>query len=231
MNIDSFDLKAGPIAQAADIISMPWNPLIIRELICGCRRFNEIHKNIPRISRALLAKRMRHLESAGIVEKTGAKGTEYKLTESGMELAPIISEMSRWGQKKIEHLYQPDDWQVHCTMYAIGALAAASFRYIQSCVISVEISGASGLVRNWWFVVRPQGVELCNIDRGLAVDLHLVLDFKTVKSVWSRELNLWAAIERDRIFYSGNRDIVNLVSHWLERLKLSGLLDELVLRF
>ena len=80
-----------PVAMACEVFAERWTPLILRELFAGSHRFNEIHRYIPRISRALLARRLRQLEMAGIVTSApGDKGQrgDYQLTEAGENSAP-----------------------------------------------------------------------------------------------------------------------------------------------
>ena len=56
-----------PIAVGVDVLGDRWTPLIIRELMVGARGFNEIHRGIPRVSRTLLAQRLRGLERRGLM--------------------------------------------------------------------------------------------------------------------------------------------------------------------
>ena len=58
-----------PVARASELLAERWTPLIVRELIAGSHRFNEIERALPGISRSLLASRLRQLEDAGVVER------------------------------------------------------------------------------------------------------------------------------------------------------------------
>jgi DNA-binding HxlR family transcriptional regulator len=81
------------VAKASEIVAERWTPLVLRELLCGSRRFNEIRRGVPLMSRSLLAKRLRELERAGVVERRGLGGRstgEYFLTPAGEELRPLI---------------------------------------------------------------------------------------------------------------------------------------------
>ena len=74
-----------PVARACEILAARWTPLIVRELLFGSRRFNELQQGLPGISRSLLVTRLRHLEDSGVIERhTGARPnvTEYTLTEA-----------------------------------------------------------------------------------------------------------------------------------------------------
>ena len=78
-----------PVARAAEIFADRWTPLIMRELLAGSRRFNEIQRGLPGVSRSLLVSRLRHLEDGGVVERRAGMQpnfTEYLLTEAGRDL-------------------------------------------------------------------------------------------------------------------------------------------------
>ncbi len=70
-----------PMAKAAEVIGGRWTVLILRELICGASRFNEIRRGVPLVSPSLLAQRLRELEAAGVIRREGA--ASYHLTEAG----------------------------------------------------------------------------------------------------------------------------------------------------
>jgi DNA-binding HxlR family transcriptional regulator len=58
-----------PVAKASEIFATRWTPLVVRELMIGSHTFNDIHRGVPLMSRALLIERLRQLEEQGIVEK------------------------------------------------------------------------------------------------------------------------------------------------------------------
>ena len=63
-----------PVAMAAEILCSRWTVLVLRELIVGSTRFNDLRRGLPRMSPALLSKRLRELEAAGIVHRTAEPG-------------------------------------------------------------------------------------------------------------------------------------------------------------
>src|SRR5690606_4948188 len=91
-----------PVSRAAEILAERWTPLVVRELLCGSTRFNDLQRGVPRMSPALLTRRLRELEHAGIVERRAATrgaGSEYHLTAAGEELRPVIEAMGLWAQR------------------------------------------------------------------------------------------------------------------------------------
>src|SRR3954469_8926334 len=89
-----------PVAKASEVFAKRWTPLIIRELMANIHSFNDIHRGIPLISRAVLVVRLRELEQQGLVERRGreeSSGSEYWLTPAGNAFGPVVSELRRWG--------------------------------------------------------------------------------------------------------------------------------------
>ena len=98
-----------PVSLATEVLAERWTPMVIRELVLGNTRFNDIARGLPGISRSLLTQRLRHLERKGVVETwpspTG-RGNEYHLTPAGKDLYPVIEAMANWV---IEWLYDDLD--------------------------------------------------------------------------------------------------------------------------
>jgi len=111
-----------PVAQALEIVGERWTLLVIRELLCGNYRFNQILNGVPLMSRSLLAARLRTLEGAGLVvrKETG----EYALTPSGRELEPVVMGLGVWGTRWARKESRPDEndpvllmWDLHRNLH------------------------------------------------------------------------------------------------------------------
>src|SRR5262245_39235744 len=90
------------VARAHEVLGGRWTLLVVRELLCGSRRFNDIRRGIPRISRTVLSERLQVLATVGAVTRSdGAHGPEYALTEAGGELGAIIQAFGVWGQRRL----------------------------------------------------------------------------------------------------------------------------------
>ena len=97
-----------PVSKAAEVVCQRWTPLILREVLSGSSRFNEIRRGVPTCSPALLTKRLRELEAAGVITR-GPDGTTYHPTEAGYELLPVILGLGTWGQRWARSDYGPGD--------------------------------------------------------------------------------------------------------------------------
>jgi DNA-binding HxlR family transcriptional regulator len=88
------------MARAHEALGGRWTLLIVREILCGSRRFNDIRRGIPRVSRTVLSERLQALLLVGAIARTdGPHGPEYALTDAGQELANLVSALGTWGQR------------------------------------------------------------------------------------------------------------------------------------
>lgn len=91
-----------PVSLASEVIADRWTPLILREMVLGSTRFNDIERGLPGISRTLLSQRLRHLERKGVLHLEPAasgRGSEYHLTPAGRDLEPVIMALGEWAVK------------------------------------------------------------------------------------------------------------------------------------
>ncbi|HEY2995131.1 MAG TPA: helix-turn-helix domain-containing protein, partial [Methylomirabilota bacterium] len=100
-----------PIAMACETFAERWTPLILRELLAGARRFNEIRQGMPLISRTVLSRRLRELEDAGVVQSQAlsrGRGREYRATRAAEELRPVLERLGEWGQRWATTQFDPE---------------------------------------------------------------------------------------------------------------------------
>ena len=87
-----------PVSMAAEVFCSRWTALVLRELLSGTTRFNDLRRGVPRMSPALLSKRLKELEKAGIVSVARNGGTvEYRLTPAGEDLRDVVMGLGFWG--------------------------------------------------------------------------------------------------------------------------------------
>lgn len=88
------------VARAHEALGGRWTLLVVREILCGSHRFNDIRRGIPRISRTVLSERLRALIHCGAIKRSdGPRGPDYALTQAGQELAALIGALGTWGQR------------------------------------------------------------------------------------------------------------------------------------
>lgn len=96
-----------PVSVSLEVFGDRWSLLIIRDLMVrGFRTFREFRDSGEGISTNILADRLRKLQSAGIIqaeaEETDRRRVNYRLTEKGIDLAPVILELLIWGARHEE---------------------------------------------------------------------------------------------------------------------------------
>ena len=98
-----------PVAKAMELLDERWTMLVVRELLLGSRHFNDLRRGVPKMSPALLSKRLKSLARAGVVERGEIDGrTTYSLTECGKELADVVEALGAWGVRWIGELGEED---------------------------------------------------------------------------------------------------------------------------
>lgn len=102
MRVSEIGQMKCPVARTLSIVGDPWTLLILRELFLGSRRFEEF-QGYTGISPALLSSRLKLLKKHGIIQQATYRERpprrEYRLTEKGLDLYPLILAMSQWGSR------------------------------------------------------------------------------------------------------------------------------------
>lgn len=92
--------------RASEIVGRRWSAVILRAMFAGAVRFGEIQDCIPDLSNRMLSERLKELETEGILERTVTPSTpvrvEYRLTDKGGELGPVVEALSVWAERWIE---------------------------------------------------------------------------------------------------------------------------------
>jgi DNA-binding HxlR family transcriptional regulator len=160
-----------PVAMAAEILGARWTLVLLRELVVGSTRFNDLRRGVPRMSPALLSKRLKDLETAGIVARSPVVGEpgvfEYRLTEAGRELKPVVEAIGCWGQRWIDIEASLEKLDPNLLMWDMRRNIDP--KPMPQCrnTIQVIFTDLPQTRRNWWLVVEPgQEVDLCSVDPG-----------------------------------------------------------------
>ncbi|MGZ4793126.1 MAG: winged helix-turn-helix transcriptional regulator, partial [Ilumatobacteraceae bacterium] len=204
-----------PVAKTSELLCERWVPLIVRELLSGSRRFSEIQRGVPLISPALLSKRLRQLEAAGvIVRSTPARGADYTLTEAGWELYPIIEAMGVWGQRWARSSYTPDELDPALLMWDMRRMLQPAGLAPPRTVVEFRFAGAPAGKSTFWLVV-DDSIDLCLIDPGHPVDLWVRADLRCLTQVWMGDRTMRDVIVTGAIALDGPRSLVHRFPDWL----------------
>ncbi len=207
-----------PIAQASEVLVRRWMPLVIRELLCGSRRFNDIHRGVPRMSRSLLAQRLGELEEAGLLERRRAAPDdhpEYHLTAAGEALRPIIMRLGEWGKQWLRQGVSRDDLDARLLMWDLQRRIDTERLPDGQVVVLFRFADAPKGQRDYWLVLNGGAVDLCLKDPGYAVDLHVHADLQTFTRVWLGDTPLKRALREQTIVVSGPTRLRRQFPQWL----------------
>jgi DNA-binding HxlR family transcriptional regulator len=175
-----------PVALASEVLAERWTLLIVRELLAGARRFNDIRRGVPRLSGTLLKQRLQTLEGAGIAVRkmsAGARGPEYSLTEAGLLLRPVVTSIGEWGQRWARDIRSEDldpGWLVWAMHRRLNTPAMPPGR----TVIEIEFVDAPAKQRRFWLVHCDGNVDVCLKDPGYDTTVRVATRVRTLAEVW-----------------------------------------------
>jgi DNA-binding HxlR family transcriptional regulator len=210
-----------PVAMAAEVLGTRWTLVLLRELVVGSCRFNELRRGVPRMSPALLSKRLKDLETAGIVTRHPVKGEpgafEYQLTDAGRELKPVIEAIGCWGQRWVETGASLDNLDPNLLMWDMRRNIDPTPMPDRRVIIQVIFNDLKKTQQNWWLVVEPgQEVDLCSVDPGFDVDLYLSTDLRTMTEIWMGYTTIALAKQQSRLVPTGSRKLEADMGTWLK---------------
>lgn len=201
-----------PVAMGSEVIGDRWTPLLLRELIIGSERFSEIHRGVPRMSRTLLAQRLKQLERLGVVERR--PGPTYHLTAAGRALEGVIMSIGDWamqwlfGDPAKEHLDGAHlMWRVRQRVVTENLPEGRT-------VVQFDFPNAHRGKRSWLLLDRAAGASLCDRDEGFEVDLHVVSELQDFMRIWAGRITWDNAIAAGTLTVEGPRRLVRAFPSW-----------------
>lgn len=184
-----------PVAKAMELLDERWTMLVIRELLCGSRHFNELRRGVPRMSPTLLAARLRTLQRAGIVDRyAGGRQVTYVLTPAGEQLRPIVEALGQWGLRWMPELGD-EDFDPHLLMWDMRRNVDLHAVPPGRTVLQFTFGDLAPEERHWWLVITADGTDLCSFDPGHPVTATLETDLRTLTRTWRGEIS-WAQAQR-----------------------------------
>jgi DNA-binding HxlR family transcriptional regulator len=207
------------VARGAEIFGELWTPRVVRELLCGSRRFNDIRRGVPRMSQTLLAKRLRKLVEVGVIErKRGADGWEYHPTQAGEELRPIVVGMGHWGARWIGSRLKKEQLDAGFLMWDIRRFARLDeFPKGQRTVVQFRFGDARPRERAWWLVVEKGDADLCRDDPGHELDVVVESTVRALTEIWTGDSDPQKEITAGRLSVDGGGRGGASLWRWLGR--------------
>jgi DNA-binding HxlR family transcriptional regulator len=207
-----------PVAMAAEIVCSKWTPLLLRELLMGPARFNDLRRGVPKMSPTLLSKRLKELQHAGVISArpSGSPGgAEYKLTAAGEDLRDLIMSLGNWGQRWIESSLSLKNLDPSLLMWDMRRNIAPSSLPDRRCTVQFTYPELPTGRNTWWLVVERGDVDLCSVDPGFDTDLYVSGTLRSMTAVWMGHTTLKAEIEAGTIALTGDKTIARSMHGWL----------------
>lgn len=186
-----------PISRALGVLGERWALLIVRDMLVGATRFNDLARGLPGLSRSLLSKRLRQLESDGVVERLG---NQYLLTEAGRELEPVVFGMGAWGARWAFGDPLEGELDAELLVWWMHSRVDTSHFPGRRHVLHLRFTDDP---RPFWIVIEAGVPSVCRSDPGFDVDLRITSDLTTLYAVWLGRSPLGPAVRAGRIQVEG----------------------------
>lgn len=206
-----------PVSQALEVVGERWTLLIVRELLCDNYRFNELLNGLPLISRSLLSQRLKSLEEARLVERQEREkgGVEYRLTQAGRELEPVVVGLGNWARRWVEHRLSPDDLDPVLMMWDLRRRLDTQRLPREHTVIQFWFRDLAAKISRYWLCVEGPEVELCLTNPGFEVALTVETKLRTMVEVWLGDRDVNQALRTGAIELKGRPNLTRAFPSWL----------------
>ena len=205
-----------PVALGAEVFAERWTPLILREMLHGAKRFSEIQRGVPRISRNLLTQRLAFLQRNGIIERCAAangRGHEYCLTEAGRGLGGVIEALGIWGYKWASHEITDEHLDPDFLMWALRRMVRVDSLPAERVVVSFRFRREPK--RHYWLVLQRPEVDLCLINPGYEVDVEVLAEVAALAGVCLGKVDFLRAVKAGDIEVGGSPRHRRALGGWL----------------
>ncbi len=202
-----------PVAMAAEVICTRWTALVLRELLCGSRKFNDIRRGVPLMSPSLLSKRLTELSDVGIIEH--APDGSYQLTMAGEELRPVIMELGKWGQRWVESSLSLKNLDPALLMWDMRRNLNPKPLPQGRCTIQFHYPELPEAQQRYWLVIENGAVDVCSVDPGHDVDLYVTVALRTMTAIWMGLTTIEKETSAGNLDLVGKKEIANAMQTWL----------------
>jgi DNA-binding HxlR family transcriptional regulator len=204
-----------PVAKAMELLDERWTMLVVRELLLGSRHFNDLRRGVPKMSPALLSKRLKSLTRAGVVERADVDGrTAYTLTPAGQELVGVVDALATWGTRWIGDLGETD-LDPHLLMWDIHRTIPIDSWPRSRTTVAFHLDGVAPKASRWWLVVADGEVDVCDFDPGYDVAGTVQTSLRTLTRIWRGDVGWSHALLDGTAAVSGPAEVRRAIPSWI----------------
>lgn len=203
-----------PVAKAMELLDERWTLLIVRELVTGSQHFNELRRGVPRMSPALLSKRLAQLVRAGVVDRhDDGKNVRYVLTPAGRELRPVVEALGVWGTRWIGELGE-EDLDPHLLLWDMHRNIDHGTVPAGRTVVAFRFSDVPVKARDWWLVITPDDAEVCDADPGYPTAVTVTASLRRMTEIWRGDLGWPEALRSGAVTIQGPHALCRALPRW-----------------
>jgi len=213
-----------PVSLSAEILAVRWMPIVLRELLYGSTRFQELRRGIPLISPTMLSQRLHELVDAGLVEHDASAhpGGEYRLTKAGLDMRPIVEQLGAWGQRWMHHRITDDHLEPSFLMWAFHRHMRLDALTEKRVTVLFEFPERRANERRWWLIIDKGEVDLCLKRPGFNVDVTVTTDVQTLAMVYLGSVDPAEAQRSGTIAVTGRASLVRTFAKWCARSRFAS---------
>jgi DNA-binding HxlR family transcriptional regulator len=206
-----------PVSMASEILCSRWTTLVVRELLCGSTRFNDLRRGLPKMSPALLSKRLKELQAAGVVVTLPrANGSvDYHLSEAGEELRPLIMGLGKWAQRWMESRLSLKNLDPSLLMWDMRRSLNVKLMPERRCMIQFLYSELPPAQKSWWLITEGGTVDLCNFDPGHELDLLVTSSLRSMTAIWMGLTTIKQETASGQLQIEGDPALALSMQQWL----------------
>lgn len=204
-----------PVALGSEVFADRWTPLILREMVLGSTRFNEIERALPGISRTLLQQRLLHLERKGVLERApspSGRGSEYHLTDAGRELEGVIMALGEWSVRWLFREPEPIDVDPVTLTWWMHRRVDRAHLPDRRVTIEFEYRGAEPT--HIWIVLDRGEPSVCMKHPGFDTDVLVTTEPVALMRVFSGIVPLRQAITDGDVRLDGAPALTKRFGSW-----------------
>jgi DNA-binding HxlR family transcriptional regulator len=211
-----------PVAKAMELLDERWTVLVVRELLSGSTHFNDLRRGVPKMSPALLSKRLQTLTRAGVVERSEADGrTSYTLTPCGKELVEVVEALGAWSVRWIGELGDKD-LDPHLLMWDIRRTIPVEAWPRSRTTLAFRLDGVALKASRWWLVVAEGQGDVCDFDPGYEVAGTIDTSLRTLTLIWRGDMSWQHALLDGSVRVTGPADVRRRIPSWLGQSTLAA---------
>jgi DNA-binding HxlR family transcriptional regulator len=205
-----------------ELLDERWTMLVVRELLAGSQHFNDLRRGVPKMSPALLSKRLKTLTRAGVIERSDDGGrTTYALTACGKELADVVDALGAWGVRWIGEL-GAEDLDPHLLMWDIRRTIRVADWPRGRTTVAFQLDGVAAKASRWWLVVADDGADVCDFNPGYDIAGTVECSLRTLTRIWRGDEDWASALRAGTVTITGAAQARRAIPTWIGQSTLSA---------